>query len=55
MHAGLSVLQQAAEYGYSSTVYVSQPRDAQPKMPGWAWLLVAIAVLSISVAGEAFS
>ena len=53
VHAGLSVLQQAAEYGYSSTVYTPQLKDAQPKMPGWAWLLVAIAVLSISVAGEA--
>ena len=51
-HAGLSVLQQAAEYGYLSTVYASQPNDMQLKMPGWAWFLVAIAVLSISVAGK---
>ena len=52
MHAGLSVLQQAAEYGYSSSVYAPQPRDAQLQMPSWAWFLVTIAVLSISVAGE---
>ena len=52
MYAGLSVLQQAAEYGYSSTVYAPQPRDAQLRMPAWAWFLVTTAVLSISVAGE---
>ena len=52
MHAGLSVLQQAAEYGYPSTVYASHPGDVRPKMPGWAWLLVAVAMLSISVAGD---
>ena len=52
MHAGLSVLQQAAEYGYSSTVYAPRPRDVQLKMPAWAWFLVTVAVLSICVAGE---
>ena len=52
MHAGLSALQQAADFGYYSTVYGTQPRDVQLKMPSWAWFLVTIAVLSISVAGE---
>ena len=52
MYAGLSVLQQAAEYGYSSTVYAPQPRDVQLQMPSWAWFLVTVAVLSISVAGD---
>ena len=53
MHAGLSVLEQAADYGYPSTVYTSQPRDTLPKLPSWAWLLVAVAALSIPMAGEA--
>lgn len=52
MHAGLSVLDQAADFGYPSTVYMSQPRDTLPKMPSWAWLLVAVAALSIPMAGK---
>ena len=52
MHAGLSTLQQAAALGYPSTVYIERPTE-RCRLPPWAWLMVAIASLSILVAGPA--
>ena len=52
MHAGLSTLQQAAALGYPSTVYIERPTE-RCRLPPWAWLMVAIASLSILVAGLA--
>lgn len=53
LNAGLSTLQQAAALGYPSTVYVDRPAE-RCRLPPWAWLMVAIAALSILVAGLAF-
>ena len=50
LHAGLSTLQQAAALGYPSTVYIQRPTE-RCRLPPWAWLMVAIASLSILVAG----
>ena len=52
VHAGLSTLQQAAALGYPSTVYIERPTE-RCRLPPWAWLMVAIASLSILVAGLA--
>ena len=51
--AGLSTLQQAASLGYPSTVYTDRPRESKCRLPPWAWLVVAVAAVSLLVAGEA--
>ena len=51
--AGLSTLQQAASLGYPSTVYTDRPQESKCRLPPWAWLVVAVAAVSLLVAGEA--
>ncbi len=51
--AGLSTLQQAALLGYPSTVYTDRPQERRCRLPPWAWLVVAVAAVSLLVAGEA--
>lgn len=51
--AGLSTLQQAASLGYPSTVYTDRPQESRCRLPPWAWLVVAVAAVSLLVAGEA--
>ena len=50
--AGLSTLQQAASLGYPSTVYTDRPQESRCRLPPWAWLVVAVAAVSLLVAGE---
>ena len=51
--AGLSTLQQAASLGYPSTVYTDRPQESRCRLPPWAWLVVAVAAVSLLVAGDA--
>ena len=51
--AGLSVLQQAAAFGYPSTVYAIRPKVTLC-VPPWAWLIIGIAALALLVAGMSF-
>ena len=53
--AGLSTLQQAASLGYPSTVYTDRPQESKCRLPPWAWLVVAVAAVSLAVAGEVYS
>lgn len=48
--AGLSVLQQAAAFGYPSTVYEIRPK-VPLCVPAWAWIIIAVAALALLVAG----
>lgn len=52
LRAGMSTLQQAAAFGYPSTVYMIRPKDTFQKLPPWAWLMVALGALGILIAGE---
>ncbi|CAL5224945.1 g7714 [Coccomyxa viridis] len=47
---GLSVLQQAAAFGYPSTVYEIRPK-VPLCVPAWAWIIIAVAALALLVAG----
>ena len=48
--ADVSVLQQAAAFGYPNKIYAIKPKETLC-VPPWAWLIVAIAALAMLIVG----